>query len=153
MIDASKWGLHVAKEMLEAYYWNRRFKASHRDILDLLRILCTDRLGLGLIPAYHVRHLQVQVEVGASAFLESSEDQSDKFRPDLRAMEALMHVLTARTELVIAINILEDAEDHSDLKKVSDALEDLLHDTIGTSSIPDGGAPRTTITRNTTWNE
>jgi hypothetical protein len=112
-------GVDVAREMLEAYYWTRTFKISHRELPLLGSFLKTDRHGLNMIPSIYIRRLQVQLQVGNYVRTHLLEDKGSKEEGALRAIEALGRDLTTRTEIAIDVILDGDLSDHYDGSRIA----------------------------------
>jgi hypothetical protein len=98
----------VTKEMLEAYYWTRTFKVSHRELSLLGSFLDTDKFGLGIIPASYARRLHIQIHGDAFAQVRWSEENRDEHETNLRMLEALGSILTPRTEVMIEFDVHQE---------------------------------------------
>ncbi|KAF2826655.1 hypothetical protein CC86DRAFT_259539, partial [Ophiobolus disseminans] len=97
IISAQVLGQELGREMVEAYYWTRTFKFTHRELSLLAPFLSTDRFGLGMIPACYARRIQIQFQPGIAVVSEEKQY--------LQALEILGAMLTARTEVIIDIEL------------------------------------------------
>ncbi|KAF1918635.1 hypothetical protein BDU57DRAFT_116902 [Ampelomyces quisqualis] len=104
----------VAREMLEAYYWTRRFKLSHRELPILNKVLGEDTFGFGMTPACYLRHLHVQVHMGSAKYSKLSEVIGLEEEDSLRAIQDLAIVLTTRTEVTLDFSFLGHVDDNDD---------------------------------------
>lgn len=101
ILDVPALAVEVARELLEAYYWTRTFKFSHREVTMVERFLTTDRYGLGMIPADYVRRLHLSVRTALRG-RQVEENET------LRAIESFGALLTIRTEVEIHVGFGED---------------------------------------------
>jgi len=98
----------VAREMLEAYYWTRVFKFSHRE-LDLLGpFLGSDVFGLGRIPLAYARRLHIQIRPFAYAAKRMREHDATEQQKCHQAIAALAAIRTARTEVMVQFDLEQD---------------------------------------------
>lgn len=109
-ISTHRLGREVAQEMLEAYYWTRTFKFTHRELPLISTFLETDQYGISMIPAHYARRLQIQIQ--PSTFLRHQSREARRAEEDrcLRAIESLDIKLTSRIEIAINIEPAEDLE-------------------------------------------
>ncbi|KAH4410113.1 hypothetical protein HBH92_127860 [Parastagonospora nodorum] len=138
----------TAKEMLEAYYWTRTFKCSHRDLPFLGSFLNTDRYGLGMAPSAYIRRLQVQVQVECVPHAQSSEAQIFTRKTQLCAIQALSEVLTARTEVDIDVVLPGDLQYGCDGSETRCHLAEDMSDIVEMVGCLRKGGVRTTVTHN-----
>jgi hypothetical protein len=110
ILDVPALGIEVARELLEAYYWTRTFKFSHREIGLVERFLKTDRYGLGMIPADYVRHLHLSCRIGMRA---KQVEENDT----LRTIQGFCGLLTIRTEVDIDVDLGQDFRVEGDLSE------------------------------------
>jgi hypothetical protein len=116
-------GLDTAGEMLQFYYWSRTFKFSSRALSLLIPFLETDMFGLGLIPAYYIRHLHIELHphVWALSDLSRIEEQIC-----FSTIEALGDALTSFTKITLHINLVEDMEDDMESVAMSEKAKKCL---------------------------
>jgi hypothetical protein len=129
ILDVPALGIEVARELLEAYYWTRTFKFSHREMSLAESFLKTDRYGLGMRPADYVRHLHLSCRIGMRG-RQVEEDET------LRTIEGFGGLLTIRTEVDIDVDFGQDfrvennvsealAKNELTCSRVSDVVERL----------------------------
>jgi hypothetical protein len=116
ILDVPALGTEVARELLEAYYWTRTFKFSHREKSLVERFLKTDRYGLGMIPADYVRHLHLSCRIGIRG-----RDVEDN--ETLRTIEGFGGLLTIRTEVDIDVDFSQDYRVESDMSETLAEVE------------------------------
>ena len=143
-LENERIGLHVAREMLESYYWTRTFKFSHHN-LDLLgTFLDTDRFGLGVTPTQYARRVQLQIQPF------TCEARQQKW---LRAAEALSTLRSARLEIEVQIDLAHGAIDDSGFENVTDNVVRFLLEAVQTVNELKEKGLRVKITFCTTWDE
>ena len=115
IVSAQHLGRKVAQEMLEAYYWTRTFKFTHRDLSIVTLFLATDQFGFGMTPHCYARRLHIQFQPGVLALPEEKRC--------LQGIEHLGAMLTTRTEVAIDIEVPERQDDFDHLQTYEPAEE------------------------------
>ncbi|XPS70040.1 hypothetical protein M3J09_002284 [Ascochyta lentis] len=117
-------GPSVAREVLAAYYKTRTFKFAHRELGLLQAFLETDRFGLGIRPADHVRHVDLQIQPSLYAQLHGFKSKDEEIAKCCRALGALSVIQRSRTTVAVHVDLAEEFlgdEDHKSL--IADAAE------------------------------
>jgi hypothetical protein len=138
----------VAKELLEAYYWTRTFKCSHRDLPFLGLFLNTDRYGFGMVPSSYIRRLQLQIEVDYGTHLKLPLAKEVVGKSNLHAIKGLAEVLTTRTEVCIDVIVPSDVQDDYDCPEILE--ESVLEIEKVVAGLRQGGF-RISVTHNELW--
>lgn len=116
----------IAREMLEAYYWTRVFKFSHRE-LDLLGpFLRSDMFGLGRIPMLYARRLHIQIRPFAYAARRLREHDPTEQQKCHQAIATLATLRTARTEVIVQFDLEQDLLDCAAYEPFSAEDEEFL---------------------------
>jgi hypothetical protein len=118
---------YIAREMLEAYYWSRTFKVSHRELPRLGSFLETDKFGLGMIPAAYVRRLQIQLHGDVFVQTRWSEPKWVEYEKTVRIIERLSGVLTKRTEVTIEFDLHRGRQDSLGDTVKTEEMQHLVH--------------------------
>jgi hypothetical protein len=153
IIDESKLGQLIAEEMLEAYFWTRRFKLSSRELALLDEVLATDLFGLGMTPACYIRHLNIQVQIGSAACSKTSGSVYSEEDDSLRAIQKLAVVLTPRTEVTLDIGLLGTMDDNIEFSMSSSITETLLENLAPVINPLKKRRLRVTVTHEKLWND
>jgi hypothetical protein len=119
-LNAESLGDDVAREMLECYYWTRTFKFAHHELCLLRSFIETDAFGLGMVPAHYARRLQVQIQPLVFAFLLPDKRLFEETRC-CRALEALAAIKTARTEVVVEVDLAQGSLVDIDYERFSES--------------------------------
>ncbi|KAH6878720.1 hypothetical protein BKA58DRAFT_377881 [Alternaria rosae] len=117
-MSAGSLGSEVARELLECYYWTRTFKFAHHELFLLKAFLETDGFGLGMIPAHYARRLHIQVRPLDFAFL-LPEKRLFEERRYCNIIEGLAIIKTARTEVVIEVDLAQGSLGDADYERFS----------------------------------
>ena len=150
LISAQNLGYDVAQEMLESYYWTRTFKVSHRELSSIAPFLKTDRFGLGIVPAYYVRRLCIQIQPGAFGLACLPEARHSEEERCLQVIENLGDMLTVRTEVVIDVNLAESFLDNI-AQSWSSVETDILSRITGVVNVLQERGLRVRMTCNRIW--
>jgi hypothetical protein len=118
-------GDDVAREMLECYYWTRTFKFAHHELCLLRPFIETDAFGLGMIPAYYAGRLQVQIQPLVFAFLLPDKRLFEEARC-CKAIEALAAIQTARTEVIVEVDLAQGSLVDTDYELFSEGAAQLV---------------------------
>lgn len=126
-LDPHRLELGIARELLEAYFWTHTFKVSHQD-LDLVQtFLETDRFGLGVRPADHVRCLHVQIQPFMCAQLRLPKSKDEQLVRCRRALEGLATIQSPRTTVNIHVDLAQSFLDDEDSENLlADAAQLVL---------------------------
>ncbi|KAI4648785.1 uncharacterized protein J4E79_009856 [Alternaria viburni] len=117
-MSAEGLGSEVARELLECYYWTRTFKFAHHELFLLKPFLVTDGFGLGMIPAHYARRLHIQIRPLDFAFL-LPEKRLFEERRYCKTIEGLTVIKTARTEVVIEVDLAQGSLGDGDYERFS----------------------------------
>jgi hypothetical protein len=117
-LSAGCLGSDVARELLECYYWTRTFKFAHHDLCLLKPFLETDGFGLGMIPAHYARRLHIQIQPLDFAFLLPDKRLFEEQRY-CKTIEALAIIKTARTEIIIEVDLAQGSLGDGDYERFS----------------------------------
>ncbi|RMZ67407.1 hypothetical protein GMOD_00001324 [Pyrenophora seminiperda CCB06] len=117
-LDGETLGGHVAREMLESYYWTRTFKFDHNELCLLGPFLQTDGFGLGIIPAHYVRRLRIQIRPLDFAFLLPAQRRFEE-EQCYKAVESLTAIRTTRTNILVEFNVAQGSLSDTDYKAFS----------------------------------
>ncbi|KAI8938589.1 hypothetical protein NX059_004465 [Plenodomus lindquistii] len=151
-IGAARKTADVAREMLEAYYWTRVFKFSHRE-LDLLEtFLRCDLFGLGTIAMIYARRLHIQLRPFAGAERSPEHDTVEQQRCH-RAIVALAAIQSARTEVVVQFNLDQGFLGCADYTRFSPEDENILFQVISDLITLKERGLHIEIVFSGTWNE
>ncbi|KAH9874071.1 hypothetical protein IAQ61_004699 [Plenodomus lingam] len=104
LISSERMTTATAREMLEAYYWTRVFKFSHRELDLLTAFLGTDVFGLGRLPVIYARRLHIQLRPFAHAQRSPKHDAKEQAKCR-QAISALAAIQNARTEVVVQFDL------------------------------------------------
>ncbi|KAL5116627.1 hypothetical protein ACEQ8H_005505 [Pleosporales sp. CAS-2024a] len=149
LCDVSKLGYQGARELLEAYYWSRTFKCSHRELSVVGPFLQTDRYGLGLTPGCFMRRLQLQIQADMCSQNDISEARS-AVEEAVGAIKGLGNVLTLRTEVSIDVSLPELVGDREYALK-SSRIHDLSREVEKAVESLRAKGLRVALTYNKTW--
>jgi hypothetical protein len=144
---------HVIREMLEAYYWTRTFKVSHRELSLIGPFLDSDKLGLGMIPASYARRLHIQIQGDAFTPGRWSDAKRTEHETSLRMLEALGSILTARTEVMIEFDLYQEQSNNEEGLHGCVRSEDMLAKFQNAVERLKGGKLRVTVSCKRKWNE
>jgi hypothetical protein len=111
--------------MLECYYWTRTFKFAHHELCLLQPFIETDAFGLGMTPAQYARRLQVQIQPLVFAFLLPDKRLFEETR-FCKAIKALAVIRTARTEVVIEVDLAQGSLVDADYERFSDGAAQFM---------------------------
>jgi hypothetical protein len=111
-------GGDVARELLECYYWTRTFKFAHHELCLLKPFLETDGFGLGMVPAHYARRLHIQIQPLDFAFLLPDKRLIEEQRY-YKTIEALAVITTARTEVMIEVDLAQGSLGDGDYERFS----------------------------------
>jgi hypothetical protein len=139
--------------MLEAYYWTRTFKVSHRELSLLSSFLDSDKFGLGMIPALYARRLHIQIQGDAFTPGRWSDAKRTEHETNLRRLEALGSILTARTEVSIEFDLHQDQSNDGEGLHDCVESEDMLAKFQNAVERLKGGKLRITASCKRKWNE
>jgi hypothetical protein len=153
IIRCSILGDLVAREMLEAYYWTRRFRSAHRELPILNKVLEEDTFGFGMTLASYVRHLHVQVRLGRATYPALPELIGSEEEDNLRTIQNLATVLTTRTELTLDLSFLGDSDDNDGSTTWSTDTEMVLIKLAPTLDMLKDRQLRFAVTHGTLWND
>lgn len=117
-MSAEGLGGDVARELLECYYWTRTFKFAHHELCLLKPFLETDGFGLGIIPAHYARRLHIQIQPLDFAFLLTDKRLFEEQRC-CKTIEALSIMKTARTEVMVEIDLAQGSLSDGDYEHFS----------------------------------
>lgn len=112
--------------MLEAYYWTRTFKFSHRELELIELFLASDMFNLGRTAAYYTRHLHIQIQPFENAALICPRTAQIEEGRCLRAIAALAAIETARTEVLVHFDLNHTLTESLEAGHLRAAAEPLL---------------------------
>lgn len=121
-LNPKQYGINVSREMLEAYYRIRIFKFSHDELECIQSILELDCLGIGIRPAEHIRHLDLQIQPFRFARIDEHRLRNKEETRCLQAIQSLAVLRSPRTKVSIHIDMAEGYADEEDREELfSDA--------------------------------